>query len=159
MAWMLVVAAALALSQSAPVASKPDFSGKWTMDRSRSQSETPDGTRLTIKQTATEISIETAEGSNNTWTRTYPIEASPKPTDPGAASAGSRAYWDGVKLITEAVGNISGQTVSTKETRWLNPAGTEMTVESLIVVQHGYQTQGSRNYGAATSVYVRAKAP
>jgi hypothetical protein len=59
--------------------------------------------------------------------------------------------------VTETSGEISGETVSYKQTRWLNSAGTEMTAESLVVVQHGYSLQGTRNNSTAKDVYVRLK--
>ena len=72
--------------------------------------------------------------------RVYPIELDAKPGGRGITSDRSRAYWDGAKMVTEGTGNIQGQTVSIRETRSLNDAGTEMTVESLIIVEHGYRS-------------------
>jgi hypothetical protein len=34
-----------------------------------------------------------------------------------------------------------------------------MTVESLIIVQHGYSFGGTRNYGTAKDVFTRGKRP
>jgi len=52
---------------------------------------------------------------------------------------------------------ISGQTVTTRETRRLSAGGDEMIVESVLVVQHGYTLSGTKNYGAGTDVFVRAR--
>jgi len=153
---LTALAVALALSQAAPAPQKPDFSGIWTMDRSRSQS--PEPVTLDIKQTATEFTIDTTHGDKSS-VRTYPIDMSPKPGAGGIDAGRSRAYWDGTKLVTEGAGNIQGQTVSIRETRTLNAAGTEMTVESLIIVQHGYSFGGTRNYGTAKDVFTRGKRP
>ena len=65
--------------------------------------------------------------------------------------------WDGTILVNEAVGEISGQTVSYRQLRYLNGPGTEMTIESITIVQHGYSVQGGKNYVKAKDVYVRAK--
>jgi hypothetical protein len=146
-------AAALPLLQAAPAA-RPDFSGTWTLDRTRSQS--PESITLTITQTATEISIEsTRDGTKSV--RKYPIEPEGKPNPAGLDSSHPRAYWSGDKLVAEGAGNIQGQTVSTRETHSLNGAGTEMTVESIIIVQHGYSFGGTRNYGSAKDVFTRVK--
>ena len=51
---------------------------------------------------------------------------------------------------------MQGQTVSVRETRTLNASGDEMTVQTLLVVQHGYSFKGARNYGASKDVYRRA---
>ena len=152
-----LVCASLALLvtvfQQAPASARPDFSGTWTLDRSRSQS--PEAITLTIKQTATEVSIETTRDGTKS-VRTYPIEPEGKPSS-GIDSSHPRAYWNGTKLVAEGAGNIQGQTVSTRETHSLNAAATEMTVESIIIVQHGYSFGGSRNYGSAKDVYTRVK--
>ena len=152
-----LVCASLALLvtvfQQAPASARPDFSGTWTLDRSRSQS--PEAITLTIKQTATEVSIESTRDGTKSL-RTYPIEPEGKPGS-GIDSSHPRAYWDGTKLVAEGAGNIQGQTVSTRETHSLNAAATEMTVESIIIVQHGYSFGGTRNYGSAKDVYTRVK--
>jgi hypothetical protein len=147
------LALTLALSQGAP-APKPDFSGTWSKDRSRSQSE--EAITLDIKQTAAEIRIATTRGSGTPSVTTFPIVASPPGT--GVDAEHPRAYWDGTKLVTENAGNVQGQTVSVKETRSFNPAG-EMVIETLVIVQHGYSVTGGKNYGSGTDVYVRAKRP
>jgi len=144
---------ALALSQGVPP--KPDFSGIWSKDRSRSQSE--EAVTLDIKQTATEIRISTSRPSGQPTVTTFPIIASPPPSQ-GIDPERPRAYWDGTKLITENAGNVSGQTVSVKETRSFNAAG-EMMIETLVIVQHGYSVTGGKNYGSGTDVYVKAKRP
>lgn len=145
---------ALALAQTAPAPARPDFSGTWTLDRSRSQSS--EAILLTIQQTASEIRIEAARTGPSS-VRTYPIDLEAKPGGRGIDSSRSRAYWDGAKLVTEGSGNIQGQTVSIRESRSLNAAGTEMTVETLIIVQHGYSFGGTRNYGNAKDVFTRVK--
>ena len=49
----------------------------------------------------------------------------------------------------------SGQTVTTKETRQLSADGSEMLVETMLIVQHGYPLRGTPNYGAGKDVFVR----
>ena len=144
---------ALSLLQSIP-ASRPDFSGSWAMDRSRSQSS--ESTTLKITQSATEITIETESGGK-TSTRTFPFEASKHPASETISAGHSHASWDGTILVNEAVGTISGQTVSYRQLRYLNGPGTEMTVESVTIVQHGYSMQGGKNYKTTKDVFVRAK--
>lgn len=147
------LAMAATLSQ-AVAPQKPDFSGTWTMDGSRSES--PGGVVLDIRHTPTEISIETTR-AGTTSKRTYPLEPSPQAAKETITAGHSHSYWNGTELVTEASGEIQGQTVSFKQTHALNPAGTEMTVNSLVIVQHGYSLEGGKNYGTAKDVYVRAK--
>jgi hypothetical protein len=147
------LAVAVTLSQATP-ASKPDFSGTWRMDGTRSVSSNV--AQLVIKHTASEISIETTSGGTAS-TRVYPFELAPHGAKEAIAGGHSHAYWEGTNLVTETSGNIQGQTVSYKQTRSMNAAGTEMTVETITIVQHGYTIGGSRNYGTAKDLYVRAK--
>ena len=152
-----LVFASLTLSLSvlqSPLASRPDFSGSWTMERSRSQSA--ESATLEIKQSATEIIIVTTSGGK-TSTRTYPVEASPHSASETISAGHTHASWDGTKLVTEAVTDINGQTVSYRQMRFLNASGTEMTVETITIVQHGYGIKDGKNYSTTKDVYVRAK--
>ena len=150
------VVAAAALALAAPLAqSKPDFSGTWTMDRERSESphqttsfEPP---TFVISQTDADVTIETRRGSASSQVR-YPIGSATTAAQAGAGG-GARAYWSGASLVTESNRTVQGQTVSVRETRSLDASGAEMTVETLLVVQHGYSFKGGQNYGAAKDVY------
>jgi hypothetical protein len=155
------LAVVLAFAQVTQTPARPDFSGTWTLDRARSQS--PEAITLEITQSDAEVRIESIRNGVSS-PRVYPIEIEIKPAAGGGragtvavTSARPRAFWDGVKLITEGTSTIQGQTVSIKETLSLNAAGTEMIVESLVIVQHGYSFGGTRNYGSAKDVYTRVK--
>ena len=153
-------AASLAMWQGSPAPSKPDFNGSWSLDRGQSesavQSETLEPTTLNIKQTPESIVIETIRGGKPS-TRTFPVDLNARRESGASPSVAARAYWDGQKLVTEGAININGQTVSTRETFSLNPAGSEMIVERLVVVQHGYSFRGAQNYGTAKDVYKRLR--
>lgn len=151
-------ALALTLMAQATTAAKPYFSGTWTMDRERSESamqEQPIGpVTVSITFTATNLTIQTTR-DGKPEIMTYTIEN--MPNAPGVIGAGTRrAYWDGLKLVTEGAGNVQGQTVSVREARTLNPSRTEMIVESTVTVQHGYTFRGARNYATAKDIYTRA---
>lgn len=154
---LFLVIASLTLSlnmmQSSP-ASRPDFSGSWTMERSRSQST--ESATLEIKQSAGEILIVT-NSAGKTSSRTYPVEVSPHSASETISAGHTHASWDGTKLITEVVADISGQTVSYRQMRFLNASGTEMTVETITIVQHGYGIKDGKSYSTTRDVYVRAK--
>jgi hypothetical protein len=66
-------------------------------------------------------------------------------------------YWDDRKLVTETVRNVSDKTVRTREVHALDSAGDEMTVETLLVVEHGYTLRGAQNYANGKDVYKRVK--
>jgi len=154
----LSIAFAVALLAQSATLTKPDFLGSWTMDRGRSESvpadQGPGPVTLAVSQTATTLTIETSRGGKSEIAH-YVIEA--RPDGPSVIGAGTRrAFWDGPKLITEGAGNVQGQTVSIRATRTLNPAGTEMTVETTVAVQHGYTMRGAQTYALVKDVYVRA---
>ena len=154
---LLSAALAMAFVAQAMTAAKPDFSGTWTMDRERSESamqEQPIGpVSVSITVSGTNVTIQTTR-DGKPEVATYTIEE--RSSGPGVIGAGTRrAYWDGRRLVTEGAGNVQGQTVSVREARTLNPAGTEMTVESTVTVQHGYTFRGAKNYATAKDIYTR----
>ena len=137
-----------------PSAARPDFSGSWTMERSRSQSA--ESATLEIKQSAGEIIIVT-HSAGKTSERKYPFETSPHPASETISAGHTHASWDGTKLVTETVGDIKGQTVSYRQIRFLDASSTEMTVETITIVQHGYGMKDGKNYSTTKDVYVKAK--
>jgi hypothetical protein len=150
------LAAALVLPSSARAQTKPDFSGTWKMDHSRSESAVqnePIGpVTVVIAQTPSEVRIETAR-RHGTSAVTYKLDGSEVKIPGGTA----KTHWEGMTLVTEAVRDVSGQTVTTKETRRLSADGSEMQVETTLVVQHGYSLRGTPNYGAGKDVYTRLR--
>ena len=138
----------------------PDFNGTWVMvpDRSGSPQQNVPVTTITfdITQTADQVRIVSTSGNEKPITAVYPPGPVPKqPAEPLSADQ-SRAYWQGQKLIVERGGRISGQTVSAKQTLSINPDRSEMTVERLVIVQHGYTLKGTQNYSTVTDVFRRA---
>lgn len=158
----LLVALAVPIAFSQP---PPDFSGRWTMDVSRSESPTYPGfvgpVTLVITQSPAEVRIETRRGPAGAptpivTTDTYVFG---DPTDAatiGVASSGSLAFWEGTTLITSGVRTVQGKTVRTRERRVIDADTGEMRVESILIVEHGYTLQGTPNYGKANDVFTRA---
>jgi hypothetical protein len=142
---------------------RPDFSGTWSMDVSRSEAAaqgTPlQDVKVTITQTPGEIRIETFREGRGELIRYLP--APDKYTGTGERVGAFR--WDGSRLVTTLVTDINKSAVSLQEIRSLNAAGTEMTVETSLVVEHGYQTGGSSilrsqnasNASRGTNVFVK----
>ena len=153
---IVVVLAAVPAAQS-----KPDFSGTWTIDLERSESphQGPSFEPVTfvITQSAAEVVIETRRRTA-TSERRYPI-GSAEPTAQPTGAGAMRAYWNGATLVTEGTRVVQGQTVSVRESRALDATGTQMTLDTLLVVQHGYTFKGAQNYGATKDVYRKVTAP
>jgi hypothetical protein len=155
------LATVLAFAGLVALQAPPDFSGTWTMDLDRSESpHQGDGFEppiLVITQSATQVSIQSRRRAGVT-TATYTITA-PKAPDAVGPATGGRAFWDGAVLVTEGTRVVQGQTVSVRERRALDATGTEMSVETLVVVQHGYSFRGGQNFGASKDIYRRTPAP
>ena len=151
-----VVAASLAfVLPTAALAQRPDFSGTWTMDPSRSasavQNDPIKSKSVVIHQSGNELTIErTTDGK--THSVRYKLGA-PDSRSAGATANESMWYWDGPRLVTETVGNVSEVTVRTKEVHSLDPTGAELTIETLLVVEHGYTLRGAKNYSSGKDVY------
>lgn len=151
----LALAASLAFGFDVSSQAKPDFSGSWRLDLSRSDaaahSDTPGPITLSITHTPSEISITTTT-SKGTSTETYKLAGGDSVAGPGAATG----RWRGETLVTEAVRDVRGQSVTVQQSRRLGDNGNEMFVESVVNVQHGYSATGAKIYGASKDVYVRA---
>jgi hypothetical protein len=153
---IFVLSAALFL-QSAPASI--DFTGSWKMVPARSESpqQAPPVTEMTfvIAQDASQVRLDVTSGTSRPISVAYPLIVAPKPpVDPPTADE-RRAYWDGDRLVLERGGTISGQTVSSRQALSLNADRSEMTVERLVIVQHGYTLRGTRNYATVKDVFVR----
>jgi hypothetical protein len=132
----LVVATALAAFIALPAAglaqAKADFSGTWTLDEAKSDPAPAraggggrgggrmgggPATAMTIKQTASELSIDrtTAMGAQ---TAVYKLDGSESTNTMGMGSASSKASWDGARLVIASTQTMQGR------------GGGAMTIES-----------------------------
>jgi len=134
-----------------------DFSGTWTMDLARSESsQQGDPVRpvtFVISQMPTQVRIETTRGERSENVL-YPLGRA-RALAATTGEAHPEAYWEGDKLVTETQRPVNGYTVTVKESRTLAPGGREMTVETTVIVQHGYSMPGAKNYGTSKDVFTR----
>src|SRR5688572_19553674 len=154
---VLVLVAAVLVTQ--PAVDHANFTGSWKMVAARSESpnQTPPVTEMTfvIEQAASDVRLDMTTGDGKTVSVLYPIVAAPKAPASPLSGDERRAYWDGARLVVERGGTISGQTVSSRQALTLNADGSEMTVERLVIVQHGYTLRGAKNYAAVKDVFAR----
>ena len=155
--------AALMTILTLPVAAvgqtRPDFSGTWRLDLSRSNSAAHSAAArevtLEITQTATEIRIRTITDQGAS-TLAYGIAQAEAPAL--AATTGvPTARWAGTTLLTDVIRDIRGQSVTVQQTRQLSPDANEMIVDSIVNVQHGYTLKDAQTYGASRDVFVRVQ--
>lgn len=134
------------------------FSGTWTLDPARSESaqqgETVKPTTVVITQTPMELRVETTRGDRHESV-VYPLVKAVRPAAGPAAAGQPAAYWEGDKLVTETQRPVNGMTVTVKEARTLGPTLREMTVETIVIVQHGYSMPGAKNYGTSKDVFTK----
>ena len=156
--WLPVSLASLLVVSAASLDSQthPQFSGTWRLDPARSESaaeDTPGQLTVQITQTEQDVTFVTSKGAqqNRTVHKFVATPTAPFAIDGSAA----RAYWSGASLVTEGTRLIQGQTVASRETRTLSADGAEMIVDVVVIVEHGYQTRGGRNYGMGRDVYTR----
>jgi hypothetical protein len=151
---LIVLTAALSLQLAA---ARPDFSGSWKMvpDRSQSPLQSPPVTEMmfVIDQRADQVRLDVTSGAAAVASTVYPIIKTPPAGQP--AGDERRAFWDGNRLVVERGGTISGQTVSARQALTLSSDRSEMTVERIVVVQHGYSMRGTKNYATVKDVFVR----
>jgi hypothetical protein len=142
---LLAATMAVILPFAARAQGKPDFSGTWTLDTAKSD-PAPSGrggggaASLTIKQTGTELSIQT-EGRQGPQTMTYKLDGSESKNEQmgrgGAQTIVSKAKWDGASLVIDTTREIQGMSITTHEVRTLDNGGKEMKVESTTQTPQG----------------------
>ena len=153
---LVLVLVAATFLQTPP---RADFTGSWKMVAARSESpqQTPPVTEMTfvIEQGTDQVRLDMTSSASRPVSVIYPLIPTPRtPVDPPAGDE-RRAYWDGNRLVIERGGTISGQTVSSRQWLSLSPDGSEMTVERLVIVQHGYTLRGAKNYAAVKDIFIR----
>ena len=103
----LAMTAALVVALAvAGYAQKPDFSGTWAPDVDPAAAAPAGGGGggrggggpMTVKQTATELSVE-RQGRNGAMTTTYKLDGSEQDVQMGQGTAKVSAKWDGNKLV------------------------------------------------------------
>jgi hypothetical protein len=168
----LILSALMVVSFNAGLAvaeERPNFNGSWVMDMTRSESaaqaadaapRTPVKVAITASPTALSIKT-TTDGKGETVA--YTFDPVTRTTPPNARPAEERAIdqaqarWDGASLVTVTVYRVNGMSAKKTEKRWLSDNGREMTVETEMQMQHGYESDGKgpAGYGAAKDVYIR----
>lgn len=145
-------------------AQQRDFSGTWIMDKSQSssgnQTETIGPVALVIRMTPSELIIDRKEGNSDRVVH-YDADGGDTISSFETGKATGHMRWDGLKLITETVYDMRGIPINVKETRSLSSDGRQMTVQSELLVVHGFQGQNpsalktDSNSSVGTDIYVR----
>ena len=146
---------------------RPDFTGTWVMDVNRSETagQAPEVVRrslvtLNIAQSSDKLIIDTqADGRRESVTYSFTRRQDP-PGPVGTSGSNDStvqealAEWKGDRLETSAVMSVNGKAVTKTMSRTLDQSGLEMTVETRLIIQHGYERNGA-NVGTAKDVYIK----
>jgi hypothetical protein len=141
-ALFLAVAAAVVLPFTARAQTKPDFSGTWTLDTTKSDAPMGRGGRggaagpIAITQDANTLTQKRGE-----QTLTYKLDGSESSNEVtgrgGTSTVRSKAKFDGAKLVIESTREIQGFSLTTKEERTLSADGKEMTIQTTASTPQG----------------------
>jgi hypothetical protein len=155
-----VLAMLVLLPPAGGAQTRANLTGTWTMvpERSESPAQTPPIRSFVLNISHSDAALDVdANRDGDAVTTSYPIEKT-QTAAAGTIGAGTtRAYWDGPRLVAWRAGNVQGQTVSIKETFELNPDASELTVETTVVIQHGYTMKGAKNYASLTDVFTKTR--
>src|SRR5689334_11814955 len=100
----IIATAVLAVATIAFAQAKPDFSGTWAPEADAAAAPAGGGGGrgmtgpMTVKQTATELSVE-REGRNGKMTTTYKLDGSETKIAMGQGEGTASAKWEGNKLV------------------------------------------------------------
>ena len=127
---LFAVVFALAVTTVAFAQAKPDFSGTWALDATKSDQMGGGGGRgpgaagpMTIKHTATEFAV--TRGQNTT---TYKLDGIEQTVAMGQRTGKATAKVDAGKVVIKTVFEGPNGTMESTSTYSLSPDGKEMTV-------------------------------
>ncbi|HVQ42469.1 MAG TPA: hypothetical protein VMS54_09685, partial [Vicinamibacterales bacterium] len=124
----MIAVAALAVATVAFAQAKPDFSGTWTPDAPAAPAAGAPpaggapggggggggrggGGPMTVKQTATELTVERT-GRNGAMSTVYKLDGTPTKITMGQMEATATAKWDGNKLVITTKTDNGDQTAT-----------------------------------------------
>lgn len=149
----------------------PDFSGTWIMDMSRSETAAqsaqvaPDhAVTHVITQSSDHLTIETrVDGRQDVVRFSFAMPEAANAAD-AADTSGSElgvdlqdafAKWVDDRLVTTTWLEINGKAVTRIQTWSLDPTRRELTVETVLRVEHGYRGDDPSNTNQLRDVYLK----
>ena len=115
-----------------------EFQGTWVLELARSESRSTERRVITMAPEWLRVEVQRA-ADDHPFALIYKFDGSETMTAFGKGSATSRLRREGADLITETVYVVNDQPVTVTERLRITPDGTEMTAETMLRVEHGYQ--------------------
>ena len=155
-----VIAMVVLLPPLARGQDRANLTGTWTMVPERSESPAQDppvrSIVLDISQSDATLTVN-ANRDGKTTATSYPVDNTRTPAAGTVGAGTTRAYWEGPRLVAWRAGNVQGQTVSIRDTYELNADKSELVVETMVEIQHGYTMKGAKNYATSRDVFTKTR--
>lgn len=140
---LVVLASALRMLDAQapqPPADIARLAGTWQLDAAGNVSIAAERRIITVSPEWLRVELQRSEDARPP-VLTYRFDGRDEVNPFGAGKATSRLLREGGTIATETVYEIRNSPITVRETFTLNPAGTELTVSSVLRVEHGYEGQ------------------
>jgi hypothetical protein len=140
-----------------PAAEFTRLAGTWQLDAA-GNSSVAERRVITLSPQWFRIEIQRAEDARPP-VLTYRFDGADALNPFGSGKATSRLLREGGAIVTETIYDVRNSPITVRETLSVNPAGTELTVDTIVRVEHGYEgvlpagEKKSPNVSTATSVF------
>jgi hypothetical protein len=134
--------------------------GTWTLDVARSGATEPERRVVSVGPTWIRVTLYRA-GDDRPPVLIYNLDGSSGTNSFGQGTAATRLSRDEAGLRTETVYTVNDRPITVTEVLRLNAAGDELSIETVVRVEHGYQgvppalDRGAPNVSRATKVFRR----
>ena len=116
------------------------LAGTWQLDTAGNPSVAAERRIITVSPEWLRVELQRSEDARPP-VLTYRFDGRDEVNPFGTGKAISRLLREGGGVVTETVYEIRNSPITVRETFSLNPAGTELTVNSVLRVEHGYEGQ------------------
>ena len=123
-----------------PAADYERLAGTWQLDTGGNLSIAAERRIITVSPEWLRVELQRSEDARPP-VLTYRFDGRDEVNPFGTGKATSRLLREGGVIATETVYEIRNSPITVRETLSLNPAGTELTVTSVLRVEHGYEGQ------------------
>jgi len=143
---------------SQPPGDAARLAGTWQLDAGGNPSIAAERRIITVSPEWLRVELQRSEDARPP-VLTYRFDGRDEVNPFGTGKATSRLLREGGAVVTETVYEIRNSPITVRETFSLNPAGTELTVISVLRVEHGYEGQLAAgqskppNVSTATTVF------
>ena len=145
-----------------PVTDFARLAGTWELDTSGDASISAEQRIITVSPEGLRIEIRRAEDARPPLL-TYRFDGKEADNAFGSGKATSRLVPERGAVVTETIYEIRNSPITVREILSVNPDGTEMTVNTTLRVEHGYEGVGAPgksktpNVSTATRVFRRQR--